>query len=74
MLSSKAMISGDIEIAAACMFCRRCSTEEVPGMRRMLGERCRQPRQRRLHGRGTHSLGRLVSVLDWRGVKPPRGK
>src|SRR6266446_4749860 len=74
MASSLATVSGGSCNDAAFRFSRRCSTDEVPGMSRMLGERCSSHAKATVIGLVSKRAATLDSVSDCSGEKPPSGK
>lgn len=56
------------------MFSRRWVSEEVPGMRSMLGERWRSQARATTIGEVWRAVAASLRTVDWSGVKPPRGK
>ena len=59
---------------AAWRFSRRWVSDEVPGMRRMLGERWRSQACATCIGHESRDYATSLSFSDCNGVKPPRGK
>src|SRR5205085_11011712 len=55
-------------------FSRRCSSEEVPGISRMLGERCSNQASATCIGVASNEAAARLSADDCNGVKPPSGK
>ena len=58
----------------AARFSRRWPTDEVPGIRRMFGARWRSQARAVCMGVAPSLAASSESVVDWSGVKPPRGK
>ena len=61
-------------MAAPATFSRRCSTDEVPGISRMFGERCSSQASATAIGVASRRIATDFRTSDCSGVKPPRGK
>jgi hypothetical protein len=72
--SATATASADRTRSAAAAFSRRWATEEVPGIRTVVAEPCSSQARATCCGEASRRAARLVSVPDWSGVKPPKGK
>ena len=72
--SRSAIISEGSCSVAALRFSRRCSTEDVPGISRMLGERCRSHASATCMGVACNDAAAASSADDCNGVNPPSGK
>jgi len=73
MASSSASSSSGSANAAAATFSRRCATDEVPGIRRMLSERCSSQASATASGVASRRAATASSVPDCSGVNPPSG-
>ena len=60
--------------STAARFSRRCSTDDVPGISRMLGARCSSHASATCIGVAPSSFATSDSAVDCSGVKPPTGK
>src|SRR5215212_9791211 len=74
MLFSSGRSSSERVSAAPATFSRRCATDEVPGMSRMLGERCSSHASATVLGLASRRVATDASSSDCRGEKPPSGK
>ncbi len=72
--SRSAINSAGICSDAALRFSRRCLREDVPGIRRMLRERCRSQASATCMGVTLSDAAAVSSAYDCNGVKPPNGK
>jgi hypothetical protein len=70
MESSWAIVSRGSCSVAAFRFSRRCSAEDVPGINRMLGERCRSHASATCIGVTCSAPAAASSVHDCSGVNP----
>ncbi len=59
---------------AACRFSRRCASDDVPGISKMLGERCKSQASATCIGVASTDSAILDNSDDWIGVNPPSGK
>jgi len=59
---------------APATFSLRCSTDDVPGMSRILGERCSSHARATAIGVASKRAATLDKVSDCSGEKPPSGK
>src|SRR6185312_3459232 len=74
ILSSSAMVSDGISSVAAARFSRRWPTDDVPGMRSMLGARCRSHASATCIGVARREAAAALSSADCSGENPPSGK
>src|SRR2546425_5803145 len=58
----------------AAIFSRRCATEEVPGMSRIVAECCSSHASATCRGDAPSRAATASSTADCNGVNPPRGK
>jgi hypothetical protein len=72
--SSSAIVSEESCSAAAARFSRRCSTEDVPGISRILGERRKSQASATCMGVARTDTAAASSAADCKGVNPPSGK
>ena len=72
--SRLAIVSGGSCSVAALRFSRRCSTEDVPGISRMLDARWRSHASATCMGVASSDVAAASSVEDCKGVNPPSGK
>jgi hypothetical protein len=72
--SSTATMSRVSSRLAAARFSRRCATDEVPGINRMLGARWSSHARATCIGETESPLATSDSTVDCNGVKPPSGK
>src|SRR5882724_5716428 len=72
--SSSANVSGDSVNSAAARFSRRWATDDVPGINRMLGDRCSNQASATCIGVAPSRCATADSVDDCNGVNPPSGK
>src|SRR5690606_930604 len=66
--------SGGNTRSAAARFSRRCATDEVPGIKRIFGERCSSHASATCIGVAPSESATACSPEDCSGVKPPSGK
>lgn len=57
----------------AARFSRKCATEDVPGINRMLGARCNSHAMATHRGEASSCAATRVRVADCKGEKPPIG-
>src|SRR4029077_6893188 len=72
--SSSATISRGSFSLVALRFSRRCPTEDVPGISKMLGDRCRSHASATCIGVLCSDAAVASSFEDCNGVNPPSGK
>src|SRR5580700_215160 len=71
---SSAIVAEGSSNAAAPRFSRRWFSEDVPGISRMLGERCRSQASAICIGVACNDAASPSSTEDCKGVNPPNGK
>jgi hypothetical protein len=74
MLSRSARASFGNSRFAAARFSRRCFVDDVPGMRRMFGDRCRSHASATCMGVALSEAAIASSFDDCSGENPPSGK